>query len=124
MIQKIMLLPFLIISLGFVVLGVVEIIPTFGLFGMIWTLVAGSFVVIAVVMLVKKNGPAHRVGYDWETDLDRSIVGMMEDVQDAFSEPSAEHAEERLTKLRRLYEQRLITQEEYDAKRREILEQL
>ena len=38
--------------------------------------------------------------------------------------PQAEDPEERLRKLRELYDQRLITEEEYEAKRREILGEL
>ena len=37
---------------------------------------------------------------------------------------SAESAEERLKKLQSLYDQRLITPEEYEQKRKEILEEL
>ena len=38
--------------------------------------------------------------------------------------PPSEDPEERLRKLRELYDQRLITEEEYEAKRREILGEL
>ena len=120
---RLAMLPFLIVSLFFVIIGITVIIPSAGLFGIMWTLVAACFVVIAVVQMVRKNGPAHRVGYDVETDLDRSIVGAMEDIVEEAESPS-ESAQERLTQLRELYEQRLITREEYDAKRQEILKEL
>lgn len=38
--------------------------------------------------------------------------------------PPAETAEERLKKLQTLYDQRLITPEEYEEKRKEILKEL
>ena len=120
---RLAMLPFLIVSIFFVIIGITVIIPAAGLFGIMWTLVAACFVVIAVVQMVRKNGPAHRVGYDVETDLDRSIVGAMEDIVEEAESPS-ESAQERLTQLRELYEQRLITREEYDAKRQEILKEL
>ena len=73
--------------------------------------------------MVSKNDIAHRVGYEVETDLDKSIVGIMENVVE--EEPTTvASVQERLTELRSLYEQRLITQEEYDAKRQEILKEL
>lgn len=120
---RLAMLPFLIISIFFVIIGITVIIPAAGLFGIMWTLVAACFVVIAIVQMVRKNGLAHRVGYDVETDLDRSIVGAMEDIVVEEESPSY-GAQERLTQLRELYDQRLITSEEYDAKRQEILKEL
>ena len=107
----------------FVVISITTIIPNAGLFGVIF-LVAGLFFCINGIRLaVSKNDVAHRVGYEVETDLDKSIVGLMEDVAET-GEDSSDSVEERLTQLRSLYEQRLITQEEYDAKRQEILKEL
>jgi len=107
----------------FVVVSITAIIPNAGLFGLIF-LVAGLFFCINGIRLaVSKNDIAHRVGYEVETDLDKSIVGIMEDVVDEESTPAGS-VQERLTELRSLYEQRLITQEEYDSKRQEILKEL
>ena len=121
--ERIESIPFLVISILFVIIGVVEIIPIFGVFGIIWTVMAGCFVLFAIFHMVRKNGPAYRVGYDVETDLERSIVGMMEDVVDEKS-GSVGSTEAKLAELRRMYDNRLITKEEYDAKRKEILERL
>lgn len=107
----------------FVVISITEIIPNAGLFGIIF-LVAGLFFCInGIRLMVSKNDVAHRVGYEVETDLDKSIVGLMEEPE-ASGEDSSAPAEERLSRLRDLYEQRLITKEEYDAKRQEILKKL
>lgn len=38
--------------------------------------------------------------------------------------PASDGAEERLLRLQRLYDQRLLTDEEYQAKRQEILDEL
>ena len=121
--QRLATVPFLIVSIFFVIIGVTFVIPNAGLFGVMWTLVAACFVVIGIYSMVRKNDLPHRVGYDVETDLDRSIVGIMEDVVENSDEEDGS-VEERLTQLRSLYEQRLITQEEYDAKRQEILKEL
>lgn len=107
----------------FVVIAITQIIPNAGLIGLIF-LVAGLFFCINGIRLaVSKNDVAHRVGYEVETDLDKSIVGIMEEVEES-SGSTSDSAEERLTQLRSLYEQRLITQEEYDTKRQEILKEL
>lgn len=123
LVQRLAMIPFLIVSIFFVIIGITVVIPGAGLFGVVWTLVAVCFVVIAIFNMVRKNDVAHRVGYEVETDLDKSIVGIMEEVVES-EEDSSGSVEDRLTQLRSLYEQRLITQEEYDAKRQEILKEL
>jgi len=65
---------------------------------------------------------AHRVGYDVETGIEReTIVGIMDEVDDT---QAGGDVEERMKQLRSLYDQRLITQEEYEQKRQEILKEL
>ena len=123
-VQRLTMLPFLIVSIGFVIIGVTVGIPGAGMFGVLWTLVAASFVVIAVVNIVRKNGMAHRVAYDVEQDMGENIVGMMEDAPPPCEDGVKGSAEERLTELRNLYDLRLITDEEYEAKRQEILKEL
>ena len=123
-VQRVAMIPFLIVSIAFVILGVTVVIPGAGLFGVVWTLVAASFVVIAIFNMVRKNGMAHRVAYDVEQDMAESIVGMMEDAPCSDGADWKGTAEDRLLELRNLYDQRLITDEEYEAKRQEILEEL
>ncbi|MBQ7778264.1 MAG: SHOCT domain-containing protein [Oscillibacter sp.] len=126
--QRLAMLPFLVVSLFFVIIGITEVIPAAGLFGVVWTFVAGCFVIIAVFQMVRKNGVVHRVGYDVENDLDRSIVGLMEDVpEEEFGENAPAPAgttEARLLELQSLYDRDLITHEEYEAKRKDILSDL
>lgn len=123
-VQRLAMLPFLIVSIGFVIIGVTVVIPGAGGFGILWTLVAASFVVIAVVNIVRKNGMVHRVAYDVEQDMSETIVGMMEDAPPPCEDGAKGSAEERLRELRNLYDLRLITDEEYEAKRQEILKEL
>lgn len=113
-----------VMGLVFVVISVTMIIPNAGLFGLPFLLGGGFFAVNGIRILVTKNDFAHRVGYDVETDLDRSIVGVMEDVDRMEQADTADGAEERLLRLQRLYDQRLITEEEYQTKRQEILDEL
>lgn len=107
----------------FVVISITEIIPNVGLFGLIFLAGGLFFLINGIRLVLSKNDVAHRVGYEVETDLDKSIVGLMEDAAEDSEDPSAS-VEERLTRLRDLYEQRLITKEEYDVKRQEILKTL
>jgi len=92
----------------FVLIGLFVAIPTFGLFGIFWTLVA---VAITAVNLYQGFGKEY-VGPEIHIEED----------QPAGEEPGS--AEERMKQLRSLYDQRLITPEEYEAKRQEILDQL
>ena len=125
--QRLARLPFLIVSVFFVIIGVTELIPHAGLFGVVWTLMVGSFVVIGVFNLVRKNGISHRVGYDVENDLDESIVGLMDDVvegENVENSTPTGTTESRLLELQSLYDRQLITYEEYEAKRKDILSDL
>lgn len=107
----------------FVVLSITQIIPHAGLIGIVFLAVGLFFLINGIRLAVSKNGMAHRVGYEVETDLDKSIVGLMEEVVEEQEDTDAT-AEERLIRARNLYEQGLITQEEYEAKRQEIIRDL
>ena len=100
-----------VVGVIFVLIGLFVAIPTFGAFGILWTL-------IAVGITAMNFYQAFGKGY----------VGPEIHIEE---EGGAEHAQfapggaqARLTELRQLYDQRLITQEEYEQKRREILEEL
>ena len=73
-----------VVGIIFVCIGLFLVIPTFGLFGILWTLIAAGI-----------------TGMNFYQAFGRGYVG-----------------------LQTLYEQGLITQEEYDQKRRAILEDL
>ncbi len=110
------------IGFAFVVISITQIIPNAGLFGLIFLAAGAFFCINGIRLVVSKNNIAHRVGYEVETDLEQSIAGIMEEPSSAAGPENS--VENRLTQLRALYEQRLITQEEYDAKRQEILKDL
>ena len=90
----------------FILLGLFFVIPTFGFFGIIWTLFA--------VGITASNAYAAFSGKGY---------GSLEmEEQDGPGESSSGlDFEEKLQKLQRLSEQRLITREEYEQKRAEIL---
>jgi len=108
----------------FVILSITMIIPNAGLFGLIFLVVGGFFAVNGIRMAVSKNGMAQRVAYDVEQDLEESIVGLMEEPPLAGESSARGSVESRLLELRSLYERRLITDEEYELKRQEILRDL
>ena len=93
----------------FVLIGLFVVIPTFGPFGILWTLMAVGI-----------------TGYNAYTAFGKGYVGPEIHIEEDHVENSAApgSAEERLKELRSLYDQRLITDEEYELKRQEILRDL
>ena len=91
------------VGIIFCLLGVVVVIPTFGLFGIFWTAVAGWIAY-----------SHYRNGFTDEP-LDSHVI----DIEDDAGGP-----ESRLRKLQSLYDQSLITYEEYEQKKKEILDEL
>lgn len=89
----------------FVLIGILVVIPSAGAFGILWTLAAAAI-----------------TGYNAYVAFGKKYIGPEVHIED--DAPQAEDPEERLRKLRELYDQRLITEEEYEAKRREILGEL
>lgn len=89
----------------FVILGIFVLIPAFGAFGIIWTL-------FAVIIMASSGYQAFGKNY------------MGPEISIESDDNPGQSAEERLQKLRDLYEKRLITQEEYDEKREKILNEL
>ena len=90
-------------GIAFVILGILVVIPTAGLFGIIWTCIAAFICYSHYKNAYTDEGmPAYEISID-------------EDVS---------QIEERLKKLDHLYNNGLITRDEYDEKRKEILNQI
>lgn len=96
----------LIFGLVFVTVGIFVVIPQAGWFGIVWTALAA---VITVANVYAAFGGKYG----------RSQIEIEDD--DA---PHKSDAQARLEELRTLYDQRLITEEEYEKKRAEIIERL
>lgn len=90
----------------FIFIGIVQVIPSAGLFGVIWTLFAVGITVGQIYAVVSGKGFG-----SW----------VMEEEGTREGGPGGLDFEEKLQKLQRLYDQRLITREEYDQKRAEIM---
>ena len=87
----------------FFLIGLFVVVPTFGIFGIVWTC-AAAFIVYA----------NYRNGF-----TDRPLA-----THEIIVEEEHESIEERLNTLESLYNQRLITKEEYDKKRKDILSKM
>jgi len=99
-----------IIGIFFCIIGFTMVLPGAGIFGLLWTGIAVFFTVNSFRMAAgKKNA----MGTYVIEEEDLSAV-----------EEKTSSTEERLRELQRLYDQRLITTEEYEAKRQEILKEI
>lgn len=115
-------------GLLFCLLGVIVVIPIFGMFGVIWTAIAGL-----ITYSHYRNGftdspiDNHVIEID-EDGSDRTIVTHKKGIGQYFEieddTKSEDDVEIRLVKLQTLYHQDLITQEEYEQKKKEILDEL
>ena len=121
-----------VVGFVFVVTALTQIMPVSGLFGLPFLLVGGFFCVNGIRMAVSKNGLAHRVAYDVEHDIpEETIAGLTEEPGGAPRPEDHDHipsteltARGRLEQLNTLKEAGLITDQEYRAKREEILKGL
>lgn len=98
-----------VVGVIFVFIGLFVAIPQAGLFGLFWT---------AVAVAITATNFYHAFG--------KGYIGPDIEISDEGSSlpPTAEDPEGRLKKLQALYDQRLITPEEYEEKRKEILKEL
>ena len=92
----------------FILIGVFVVIPTFGPFGILWTLMAVGITAYNGYCAFGKG----YVGPEISIEDDTSPTGGIRDT------------EQRLQELQSLYDRSLITQEEYEEKRNEILKEL
>lgn len=114
------------VGIIFCLIGVFVVIPTFGPFGIFWTAIAGW-----IAYSHYRNGFTDK-------PIDSHVIEVEDDGRDvtvtghgAYQSYSydrettpEEDAEARLKKLQSLYNQSLITYEEYEQKKKEILDEL
>ena len=102
------------VGVGMCLFGIFVAIPIFKLFGVLWTLV-----LVGITYSHWKNAFTDS-GEPTKVIEIEDKVDMMQSQQNG----SFNNVEERLKSLQNLYEQRLITKEEYDQKKQEILKDL
>ena len=93
------------VGIIFCLIGVFVAIPMAGLFGVFWTAVAGWITYVN-----------YRNGFT-DNHIESSVIEIDENDE-------GDSAEERLRKLQSLYDQAFITREEYELKKKEILDDL
>ena len=99
-----------VVGIFFVLIGLAVVIPSAGLFGLLWTGVAAAVTVMNGLNAFGKKGVATmEISAEEESEGDG---------------PEGRSPQVRLEQLQSLDDRRLITTEEYEAKRAEILEQL
>lgn len=105
----------------FCFLGFFVVIPTFSIFGVVWTLFAVIITIVNGYNAFSERGVAsHEITIDEDTEYtgtDYSGTGYT-------GTENRKSPEERLGELQGLYEKGLITSEEYQNKRRQILNEL
>ena len=92
----------------FCFIGLFIVIPTFGVFGIFWTLIAVVITGVNVISLFSEKGIATS-----------QII-----IDDHGESKSDDNINQKLIKLNELYEQRLITKEEFDKKKSEYLDKI
>ena len=107
-----------IVGLVFVGIGIFIVIPTFGLFGIFWTAIA-AFIAYSHY----KNGFTDEGFPTHEIIIDEDELSAMRE-NGGSGDFAGDDIEARLKTLASLYDQGLITGEEYEAKRKEILQEI
>ena len=120
-----------VVGVIFCLIGFVVVIPNAGAFGILWTAIAvfitGSNLYNA---LSDKGIPSHTIEVEEEEEGDgvrlAEVDGALND-DDAGRGSTVDRGsavERRLERLNDLYDKRLVTQREYEEKRKEILKDL
>ena len=105
----------LVVGVIFCLLGVFIVIPTFGVFGLFWTLISAGITVVNAMPLF--SGEDRDLYHTMTIEEDGGYDGLAADTE-------SDDIAARLKKLKELYDRRLITTEEYESKREEILRRL
>lgn len=111
------------VGLVFCLIGLVVVIPTFGPFGIFWTLVA-----VIITVTHGKNAFTEEGVSTHEIIIEDNDLMKNPDIVKSTSEETKDEeyvyisdAKKRLEEIKILYENGLITKEEYEDKRRSII---
>ncbi|MBR2402875.1 MAG: SHOCT domain-containing protein [Lachnospiraceae bacterium] len=122
-----------IVGIIFCLIGLFIVVPTFGLFGLFWTAVAGYITYVNYrngftdkqidSHVIEVDGEGEDVTVTTKAGFGRrsyEVEGKMHELEGS----RRESAVDRLRELNSLYTQALITREEYNQKKKEILDEL
>ncbi len=112
-------------GLIFCAIGLFIVIPTFGLFGILWTI----FAIVITVMngmnaFTDKGVPTHEITIDDENGVSAYSEEISERSAESVRKQEKGSVEERLQKVDDLYQRGLISSEEREQKRKEILDEI
>ena len=113
------------VGILFCLLGIFVVIPSFGVFGIFWPGMALIITIMNGINAFSDKGiTSHEIYIDdgQEPDADRNT--WRDDGEDADTWQNSQDPEVRLRRLKRLREEGLITDEEYEARRKEIIRQI
>lgn len=108
-------------GLVFCFIGLFIVIPTFGVFGIFWTIIA---VVITVSHGFNAFSDKGITSHEIIIDDDRNYDHDNNHSNNHDNVDNRKTTEERLSEIQSLYEKGIITENEYQQKRRQILEDI
>jgi len=110
----------------FCLIGVFIVIPTFGPFGIFWTAIAGWITYVNYRNgFTDKQIDSHLIEIEDDgSDVTVTKHGAYQSYSYDTKTTPEEDVEARLEKLQNLYSRSLITYEEYEQKKKEILDEL
>lgn len=115
----------LFVGIIFCIIGVVIVIPTFGLFGLLWTAIAVGITVTNWKQYSHKPEDREMYGYEVAVDdLEANERGEAPRYESAEESVTKEDIQERLALVEQLYQEGTISREEYDLKRQQILNEI
>lgn len=107
----------------FVIIGLFMVIPIFGPFGILWTLIAVGITAMNAYQAFGKNYTGPQITIEEDEEPSRAPSSPTSQTHDHIPSTSLD-VKGRLEQLKELKEAGLLTQEEYDKKRQEILKGL
>lgn len=112
-------------GLIFCAIGLFIVIPTFGAFGILWTLFAVVITVMNGMNAFSDKGiPTHEITIEDETGDPVAQTEALSSVSSNAVRKAKGSVEERLLKVDDLYQRGLISSEEREQKRKEILNEI
>lgn len=112
-----------VVGVVFVLIGLFMVIPVFGPFGILWTLMAVGITAMNAYQAFGKGYAGPQITIEEDEEPRRAPSSPASETHDHVSSTALD-AKARLEQLKELKEAGLLTQEEYDKKRQEILKGL
>lgn len=111
------------VGVVFVIIGLVMVIPFFGPFGILWTLMAMGITAMNAYQAFGKGYAGPQITIEEDEEPRRTPSSPAPETHDHISSTALD-VKGRLQQLKDLKEAGLLSQEEYDQKRQEILKGL